>query len=156
MSDQRVFTAALLTAVLIVAGAFTLREFFAFELVKASIYIAIAVLVYYGENQYSFMLGIIAPPLWFIVDILGGIFFRDFQVLYSYLMGKGVAPLETPLDGLARISAAVLMVVSIQAWRREVPGRFISKPFWTSVVVSLAYAAVLMGWHIGILAAAHR
>ena len=107
MSDQRVFTAALLTAVLIVAGAFTLREFFAFELVKASIYIAIAVLVYYGENQYSFMLGIIAPPLWFIVDILGGIFFRDFQVLYSYLMGKGVAPLETPLDGLARISAAV-------------------------------------------------
>jgi hypothetical protein len=156
MSDQRVFTAALLTAVLIVAGAFTLREFFAFELVKSSIYIAIAVLVYYGENQYSFMLGIIAPPLWFIVDILGGIFFRDFQVLYSYLMGKGVAPLETPLDGLARISAAVLMVVSIQAWRREVPGRFISKPFWTSVVVSLVYAAVLMGWHIGILAAAHQ
>jgi hypothetical protein len=155
MSDQRVFTAALLTAVLIVAGAFTLREFFAFELVRSSIYIAIAVLVYYGENQYSFMLGIIAPPLWFIVDILGGIFFRDFQVLYGYLMGKGVAPLETPLHGLARISAAVLMVVSIQAWRREVPGRFISKPFWTSVVVSLMYAAVLMGWHFGILAAAH-
>jgi len=155
MSDQRVFTAALLTAVLIVAGAFTLREFFAFELVKSSIYIAIAVLVYYGENQYSFMLGIVAPPLWFIVDILGGIFFRDFQVLYSYLMGKGVAPLETPLDGLARISAAVLMAVSIQAWRREVPGRFISKPFWTAVVVSVAYAAVLTGWHFGILAATH-
>jgi hypothetical protein len=156
MSDRRVFAAALMTAVLIVAGAFTLRQFFAFELAKSSIYIAIAVLVYYGENQYSYMLGIIAPPLWFIVDILGGIFFQDFQVLYNYLAGRGIAPLETPLDGLARICAAILMVVSIQAWRREVPGRFVSKPLWTSVVVSLVYAAALVGWHLGIVSPARR
>src|SRR5215467_10298765 len=116
MSDRRVFAAALMTAVLIVAGAFTLRQFFAFELAKSSIYIAIAVLVYYGENEYGYMLGIIAPPLWFIVDILGGIFFQDFQVLYDYVAGKGIAPLDTPLHGLARITAAILMVVSVQAW----------------------------------------
>jgi hypothetical protein len=37
MSDKRVFTASLLTAVLIAAGAFTLRQFFAFELAKRSL-----------------------------------------------------------------------------------------------------------------------
>src|SRR5215472_11629330 len=105
MSDKRVFTAALTTAILIVAGAFTFHQFFAFDLAKSSIYIAIAVLVYYGENRYSYMLGIIAPPLWFVVDILGGIFFHDFRVLYNYICAYGIAPLDTPLHGLARISA---------------------------------------------------
>jgi hypothetical protein len=156
MSDKRVFTASLLTAVLIAAGAFTLRQFFAFELAKSSIYVAIAVLVYYGENEYSYMLGMVAPPLWFIVDILGGIFVHDFRVLYNYIVGNGIAPLDTPLDGLARLSAIVLTLVSIQAWRREVAGRFISKAFWTSAVVSALYAATLVVWHLGILASARR
>jgi uncharacterized membrane protein len=151
MSEKRVFTAALMTAVLIVAGAFTFRQFFAFELAKSSIYIAIAVLVYFGENRYSYMLGIMAPPLWFIVDILGGVFFRDFGVLYNYVSAYGTAPLETPLHALARLSAILLFAASVQAWRREVAGRFISKAFWTSAVVSVIYAAILAGWHAGIV-----
>jgi hypothetical protein len=148
MSDKRVFTTALMTAVLIVAGAFTLRQFFAFDLAKSTIYIAVAVLVYYGENQYSYMLGIMAPALWFLVDILGGIFAHDFRVLYNYICGYGIAPLDTPLHGLARLSALTLAIVSLQAWRREVSSRFVSRVFWTSAAVSVTYGIVLAAWHI--------
>ena len=74
MPDRWVFFVAFLTAVLVVAGAFVIPEFFAYELVKSLIYLAIAMLVFFGENKFSYMLGIVAPPLWFILDILNILF----------------------------------------------------------------------------------
>ncbi len=143
MSDRGVFVAAFLTAVLIVAGAFVLPQFFSFELAKSTIYVATAVMVFFGENRYSYMLGIIAPPLWFFVDILGGIFFRDFRVLFDYITRKGISPLDTPLHALARLMAILLVIVSVRAWRREVSEKFPGKTFWTGLVVSLIYAGLV-------------
>lgn len=58
MADRKVFTAAMFTAVLLLAGAFVLpRSFFLFELAKSSIYFAVAALVYYAEDRYGYMLG---------------------------------------------------------------------------------------------------
>ena len=92
MTDRNVFVTSFLTAVLIVAGAFVLQQFFFFELAKSTIFVAIAVMVFYGDNRFSYMLGIIAPVLGFIAAILVGTFFGDFRVLYAYVTGNPVAP----------------------------------------------------------------
>ena len=151
MSDRNVFVAAFLTAVLIVAGAFAWTGLFFFDLAKATIFVAIAVLVFYGEDRLSYMLGILAPALWFFVDILTGIFVTDFRVLIAYVTGNTVAPLETPLHGLARLSAIVLIAASVHAWRKQVPEKFLGKTFWICLVVSLAYAVVLSVWYLRIM-----
>ncbi len=148
MSDRNVFVAAFLTAILIVAGAFVLNQFFFFELAKSTIFVAVAVLVFYGENRFSYMLGIMAPMLWFIVDILTGTFISDFRVLFNYVTGGSVAPLETPLHGLSRLVAVVLIVASARAWRKEVSEKFVGRTFWIGVVVSLTYAVVMAGWYM--------
>lgn len=96
MSDRNVFVAAFLTAVFIVAGAFTLPQFFFFELAKSTIYLAIAILVFFGEDRFSYALGMIAAMVWFVVDIMGGIFFHDFRVLFDYLAGRGLHPWRHP------------------------------------------------------------
>ena len=154
MSDRNVFVAAFLTAVLIVAGAFSFTELFFFDLAKSTIFVAIAVLVFYGESELSYMLGTIAPVLWFLVDILVGSFFSDFRVLYSYVTGNPVAPLETPLHGLARLSAILLVVASVHAWRRQVPEKFFGKTFWICTGISLAYAIILAVWYLKIFSVA--
>ena len=148
MSDRGVFVTAFLTVVFIAAAAFVHTHFFLFELAKSSIYVAIAILVFFGEDRYSYMLSMIAPPLWFIVDIMVGSFFRDFPVLLSYLAGKGIAPLETPLHALARLAAVLLFILSLRAWRKEVPERFLGKTFWTCLVICLVYVTVLTGWYL--------
>jgi hypothetical protein len=153
MSDRSIFVAALLTAALIVAAAFELPQFFFFELAKSTIYLAIAVLVYFGENRYSYMLGMIAPTLWSIVDILGGIFLHDFRILLDYVTGKGIAPLQTPLDALARLSSIALIMVSARAWRKEVPEKFVGRTFSVCSAASLIYALILAGWHLRIVEA---
>jgi len=148
MADRKVFTAAMFTAVLLLAGAFALpRFFFFFELAKSSIYFGIAALAYYAEERYAYMLGMIAPPVWFFVDWMAGTLSNDFRVLARYSLGGSVAPLETPLHGLARLAAIALFVASVHAWRKEVPEKVFGKTFWRGLAVSLAYVVALTVWY---------
>jgi hypothetical protein len=148
MSNRWVFLAAFLTTVLIVGGAFSLTQFFYFELAKSVIFFAIAMLVFFNEDRIPYMLGIIFPPIWFLVDLLLGVFFSDFAVMFRYLSGKGISETGTPLDGFARLAAVFLFITSLRAWRKEVPEKFIGKTFWTSLVISLAYVGVLGVWYV--------
>lgn len=148
MSNRWVFLAAFLTATLMVAGAFALPQFFYFELGKSSIFIAIGVLVFFGEDRFSYMLGTVFVPIWFLVDILVGGIRSDFQVLFQYLGGHTISPISTPLDGFARLAAIFLFAVSLAAWRREVNERFWGKTFWTCFVISLVYVGALTIWYV--------
>jgi len=155
MSNRWVFLAAFLTATFMVAGAFALPPLFYFELAKSLIFIAIAVLVFFGEDRFSYMLGTVFPPLWFLVDLLAGGFISDFSVLFSYMGGQGVSPLSTPLDGVARLSAILLFAVSLAAWRREVNERFWGKTFWTCLIISVIYVGILTMWYLSLFPAGH-
>jgi hypothetical protein len=148
MSNRWVFLAAFLTAVLIVGGAFSLTQFFYFELAKSFIFLAVALLVFFNEDKFGYMLGIVFPPLWFLVDILVGVFISDFSVLFDYLKGKGVSGTATPLDGLARLAAIFLFIASLRAWKKEVPDRFLGKTFWISAAISVVYVALLTAWYV--------
>jgi hypothetical protein len=147
MSDRGVFTAAIVTAVLILAGAFVLPQLFFFESAKALIFVAIAVLVFFGEDSYSYMLGIVFPPLWFIVDIVIGAFRDDFRVLLDFVAGNPSSQLNTPLHAVARLTAVVLFAVAVRAWQKQVPEKFLGKTFWVCLVICLAYIGVLTLWY---------
>lgn len=151
MSNRWVFVTSLLTAVFIVAGAFAIPEFFYFDLARSTIFIAIAVMVFLGDDQFSYMIAIIFPPIWFLVDILMGVFFSDFRVLLDYMGRRSVPPLETPLHAFARVMAILMFIASARAWRREVNERFWGRTFWISLAVCAAYVAVLSFWYLHIV-----
>ena len=148
MSDRGIFVVSFLTVVLVVAGAFALPMLFFFELFKSLIYLLIAVMVFFGEDQYSYMLGIVAPPLWFILDIVLGGFFSDFGVLLAYLSRNPIPQFDTPLHGLAILSEILMVVLCARAWRKQVTGPFLGKTFWICLGISLAYVGVLLGWYV--------
>jgi hypothetical protein len=156
MSDRWVFATAFLTVVLIVAGAFAIPEYFSFELVRSTIFVAIAVMVFFGEDRYSYMLGAIAPPVEFILNMLLGGFFSEFHVLWNYVTRQEVSQADTPLHGFAILSATALMLLSIRAYRRQVPERFFGKTFYICLAISLAYAGLLAAWYYNAIPAAGR
>jgi hypothetical protein len=153
MSDRWVFLTAFLTVVLVVASAFAIPPFFSFELIKSLIYLAIVVLVFFGEDRFGYMLGIVAPPLWFILDILLGEFFRDFAVTFDYLTGKGAPPTDTPLHGVAHLAKILLVVLCWRAWRKQVPEKLFGKTFAICLGISLVYIGILAGWHFRMISA---
>jgi len=147
MSDRWVFLTAFLTVIVIVAGAFAMPHYFTYELLKSLIYLAIALLVFFGEDRFSYMLGIVTPPLRFILAILLGEFFGEFKVLFDSLTGKPSPPLDTPLHGVSILLEIVLVIVCYRAWHKQVTEKFIGKTFWISLAVALGYVALLTGWH---------
>lgn len=147
MSDKWVFLVAFLTLVVVVAGAFAMPQYFTFELLKSLIYLAIALMVFFGEDRFSYMLGMVAPPLWFILDILLGGFFNEIKILAKALAGGGSQAMETPLHGLSILLAIALVFLCYRAWHKQVSEKFFAKTFWISLAVSIGYVAVLAGWH---------
>lgn len=148
MSNRWVFLSAFLTAVLIIAGAFTLSQFFYFELTKSVVFVAIAMLVFFNEDKFGYMLGIVFPPVWFLVDLLMGTLFTDFTVMFHYLTGKSIGMLASPADGFARIVAVFLFFSALHAWKKEVPEKLIGKTFWISFAISAVYVSLMALWYL--------
>lgn len=147
MSNRWVFLSAFLTAVLIIAGAFTLSQFFYFELVKSVIFVAIAMLVFFNEDKFGYMLGIVFPPLWFLVDLLMGTLVADLTVTFYYLTGRSIGMIASPADGFARIVAVFLFFSALRAWRKDVSEKLLGKTFWVSLAISLVYVGLLALWY---------
>ena len=147
MSDRWVFLMAFLALVTIVAGAFVVPQLFALRLLQSLIYVAIVVMVFTGEDRYSYMLGIVAPLLWFLLAILLGGFAHDLMVLGKSIVGKSIGPSDTPFQGIAVLCEAGVVITSLRAWRKQVSEKFFGKTFVTGLIVSLVYIGLLLGWY---------
>ena len=156
MSDRGVFVAAFLTLVLIIAGAFAIPEFFVSELLTSVIFLVIAVMVFFGEDKFPYMLGTVGPIIWIIYGVLTGAFAGDFGAMFRFLGGKPSAPLETPLHGFAILAALALVILSFRAWRKQVTEKFFGKTFAIAVVVSLIWIGILLYWQFHQFSAAAR
>ena len=143
MSDRGVFLAASLTLVLVVAGAFSIPQFFVYELVTSTIFVVIAVMVFFGDDKFPYMLGMVAPIVWFIFAFLPGELGGDIMALLRFLSGKPLGTFETPLPGFAILTGLALLILSVRAWRKQVTEKFIGKTFATATVVSLVWVGVL-------------
>ena len=146
MSDRGVFLAAFLTLVFVVASAFAIPARFVYELLTSTIFLVIALMVFFGEDKFPYMLGMIAPVLWFIFSLLSGGFFREIGVLLRFLSGKPSGPLDTPLHGFAILSGLALLILSARAWRKQVTERFVGKTFTTAAIVGVIWVGVLAVW----------
>lgn len=146
MPDRGVFLAAFLTLVLVVAGAFAIPEFFIYELLTSTVFVVIAVMVFFGEDKFPYMLGIIAPILWFVFSLLTGGLVAALGATVRFLSGKPSTSFETPLHGFAFLAALVLLVLSSRAWRKQITEKFLGKTFATAAVISLIWVVALAAW----------
>ena len=147
MSDRWLFLMAFLALVSIVAGAFVVPQLFTLRLLQSLIYVAIVVMVFTGEDRYSYMLGILAPLMWFLLAMLLGGFFHDFVVLEKSILGKAVGPSDTPLQGIAVLCEVGVVITALRAWRKQVSEKFFGKTFIAGLVVSIVYVGLLLGWY---------
>ena len=147
MSDRWVFLMAFLALVSIVAGAFVVPQLFTLRLLQSLIYVAIVVMVFTGEDRYSYMLGILAPLMWFLLAMLLGGFFHDFVVLGKSVLLKPIGPSDTPLQGIAILCEVGVVITALRAWRKQVSEKFFGKTFVAGLVVSIIYVGLMLGWY---------
>ena len=97
-------------------------DFFLLHLYQTILYMAILILLFYMEDRWAYMIGMLAPIVWlgmaYSTGLLGGAF-RQVE-----LMLRGRLP-NNPVTLIAAVTAllAVLMVVfCARHWKREYAG----------------------------------
>ena len=146
MSDRSVFASAFLVASLSLFGAFTIGQLFFFHLYEALIYVAIAIMVFYGENRFSYMLGIFVPGLFILKGLFmsGTIFHEigDFLRLIFTLSAEHNAAMY----GGVYVFGIVLLVSSVLAYRREVGKQNLKQTLMVSGGIAVAHFLGTIYW----------
>jgi len=122
-------------------------QFFLLHLYQTIIYMAVLILLFYMEERWAYMIGMLAPVAWlgmvFATGLLGG------AVRQVLRLTRG-EPINNEVSFIAAISAvlAVLMIVfCARHWKREYAG--VGKTgvtFAVSVGIVAVYYGILAVW----------
>lgn len=122
MSNKAVFTlAAILMALFFWLSNYD-RFFFMAHFLQAGFYLIVLLLLYYGLEEWAYVMSVVAPLFWVILAALAGIATSGARGLGRLVSGGG---LENPVDavaGLILLGSLALMVVSARVYKRDVWG----------------------------------
>jgi len=132
-------------------------DFFLLHFYQTIIYLAILILLFYMEDRWAYMIGVLAPTFWLLITFASGLLGGAGRQLLQLGHGR---PLTNPISFLAAVSAllGVLMIVSCsRRWIREYSGLGKSlSTFSVSLGIVLVYYGILIVWYWRIIPGAAR
>lgn len=137
---------AMMFCFLMLAGVDT--PFFFLHFYQSLIYLAIVLMLFYLEDRWAYMLGMLAPVAWVILVLVNGQLFSSFHQVLNYFGGKELQPSGVGMVTLLTAVVAILMFAGcLRRWRREFAG--LGKgwsTFLISLVIVLVYNGILIFW----------
>ena len=123
MGEKTIFTLSAVLMVLFFWLSNYDRFFFAVHFLQASFYLILLLLLYYGLEEWAYVMGVVAPLLWIVQAALLGIVWAGLRGLGGLVTGQGLAnPVDT-VAGLIFLGSLALMGASAVVYKREVWGR---------------------------------
>jgi len=127
-------------------------QFFFLHFYESLIYLAIILMLFYFEDHWAYMLGMLAPSFWLVFVVANGLLFGALRQVWRYLAGSGasgsMAPTGIALVTLLSALLAILMIIfCAQRWKREYAGMGKGwSTFLGSLAVVMVYYGVLLYW----------
>ena len=133
-------------ALALAAGFFFLSnydpQFFLFHFYESMIYLVIVLMLFYFEDRWAYMLGILAPAGWLLLEFAsGGIgdFLRQFG---RVLTAQAPANAASFVGAIISILSIAMIVFCAYRWKREFSGL---KKGLSTFIVSLGIIVVYYG-----------
>lgn len=145
MVNRAVFTLATLMMLLFFLVSNFDRFFFTLHFLESLIYLVMLLLLFYGLEDWAYVMGVVAPLLWIVLALLSGTALMGVRALAGAVTLKPIqAPTEL-ITGVILILAIALMMASGHAFRREVWGTkgALRTVVLATLLVGLYYAALV-------------
>jgi hypothetical protein len=122
-------------------------QFSLLHLYQTIIYMAILILLFYTEDRWAYMIGMLAPAAWlgmvFATGLLGG---ATRQVL-RLTRGEGLTNEVSFIAAISALLAVLMIVFCARHWRREYSGLGkTASTFAVSAGVVVVYYGILAVW----------
>jgi hydrogenase-4 membrane subunit HyfE len=122
-------------------------EFFLLHLYQSLMYLAVILLLFYSEEQYAYMLGMLAPAAWLLLTygtgLLQGAARQVSQLLHAQRPGNQVSLMAA----VTAVLAVLMASFCAYRWKREYAGLGKGRnTFLVSFSVVFVYYGILVVW----------
>jgi len=126
-------------------------SFFLLHLYQSLIYLIIILMLFYFEDHWAYMLGMMAPAAWLLltygVGKLGGVLAHLARLLHVATPYEVKADAVTLLAVLTAVLSVVMIISCAYRWKREYAGMGRGwRTFATSLLIVVVYYGVLVLW----------
>src|SRR3989304_4897337 len=98
------------------------RVVFTLHFLESLIYLVMLLLLFYGLEDWAYVMGVVAPLVWIALTLLSGTSLSALQALGQAVSFQGVRSPVDLLGGTALMVGIALMAACARAFRREVWG----------------------------------
>lgn len=123
------------------------QEFFLLHLYQSVLYVAILIMLFYMEDRWAYMIGMLAPVVWLVMAFVTGLLGGAARQLGLMLSGGAPTNVVSLLAAATAVLAVLMIVFCARHWAREYAGLGKSlSTFAVSFGVVAVYYAILAMW----------
>lgn len=122
-------------------------QFFLLHFYQSLIFLVIILMLFYFEDHWAYMLGMMAPAVWllltFSTGLLGGAARQVSHILHARTPDNAVSMLAA----ITAVLSVAMISICAYRWKREFAGLGMGRStFLWSLAVVIIYYGVLVGW----------
>lgn len=123
------------------------QEFLLLHLYQSVLYVAILIMLFYMEDRWAYMIGMLAPVVWLVMAFATGLLGGAMRQLGLMLRGRAPTNVVSLLAAATAVLAVLMIVFCARHWAREYAGLGKSlSTFAVSFGVVAVYYAILVMW----------
>jgi hypothetical protein len=122
-------------------------DFFLLHFYQTIVYLAILILLFYMEDRWAYMIGIVAPAVWLLMIFATGLLGGAARQLVQLGQGHGLTNSVSFLAGVTGILGLLMIGACARRWEKEYSGlgKFKST-FAVSLGIMVVYYGILVVW----------
>jgi hypothetical protein len=122
-------------------------NFFLLHFYQTVVYLAILIMLFYMEDRWAYMIGILAPACWLVMAFATGLLGGALRQLLNVGRGRGVTNPVSFLAAVTGVLSVWMIVVCVRRWMKEYAGLGKSlSTFAISFGVVAVYYGILVVW----------
>jgi hypothetical protein len=122
-------------------------EFFLLHFYQTIVYLALLILLFYMEDRWAYMIGMLAPAGWFVLAFATGLLGSAGRQLLNLVRGQGLTNAVSFLAAVSTLFSILMIVICARRWRKEYGGLGKSlTTFAVSLGIVVVYYAILIAW----------
>jgi hypothetical protein len=122
-------------------------DFFMFHLYQTIIYEAILLMLFYMEDRWAYMLGILAPAAWLVLAFESGLLGAALRQLFRLTRAQAVNNQVSFVAAITALLSLLMLGFCAYRWKRHYLGLGKSlSTFLISLVIVVVYYGILVVW----------
>lgn len=122
-------------------------EFFLLHLYQSILYIGILIMLFYMEDRWAYMIGMLAPVVWLLMSFATGLLGGAARQVGLVLRGEAPTNPVSLIAAFTAVLAVLMIVFCARHWAKEYSGLGKSlSTFGLSAGVVVVYYGILVMW----------